>query len=144
MAELKEGDKITILFEAKLESGETVLKTEEDKALEFVLGEGQIPVTVENGLKDMNVGETKTINLKPEEAFGPYVNDLVLDLPKEGFNDCENLQIGSRVMMNAPDGRKFPGVILEIKDETIKIDFNHPLAGKSLVFTVTVVSINSN
>jgi len=138
---IKQGAKVNILFEAKLETGETVIKTEDEEPLEIVVGQGTIPKSIELILMEMKEGETKTITLEPAEAFGPKIDDLVIDLPKEGFNsDCE-LTAGSRVSINSPDGRTFMGTILEIKDEKISVDFNHPLAGKSLVFTVTVVSI---
>jgi len=64
-----------------------------------------------------------------------------MELPKEGFGPQVELEVGSRVSINSPEGKKFIGTILEVKDENISVDFNHPLAGKSLLFTVTVVSI---
>lgn len=141
MDDIKEGNKISILFEAKLETGEVVLKTEDEKPLELTLGEGTIPKTIEDNLLNMKVGESKTITLQPVEAFGLKIDDLVIDLPKEGFtSDCD-LEIGSKVSINSPEGKNFIGIVKEIKEDKITVDFNHPLAGKSLIFTVTVVSI---
>jgi peptidylprolyl isomerase len=141
MAVVKEGIKVSILFEAKLETGEIVLKTEEEHPLEVTVGEGIIPKSIEKALIDMKAGETKTMTLEPTEAFGPRLEDLVIDLPKDGFGpDCD-LEVGSKVSMNSSDGKKFTGTVTEIKDENITVDFNHPLAGKNLVFTVTVVSV---
>lgn len=141
MAVVKEGIKISILFEAKLETGEIYLKTEEEHPLEVTVGEGIIPKSIEKALIDMKAGETKTITLEPTEAFGPRLKDLVIDLPKNGFGaDCD-LEVGSKVSMNSADGTNFIGIITEIKDENLTVDFNHPLAGKNLVFTVTVVSV---
>ena len=141
MTVIKEGVKVNILFEAKLETGEIVLKTEEEQPFEVAVGDGNIPKSIEKILIDMKVGETKTITLEPTEAFGPKIDDLIMDLPKEGFAADANLAAGSRVTMNSPEGKKFTGTILEVKDENIFVDFNHPLAGKNLIFTVTVVSI---
>ena len=141
MTNVKEGNKICILFEAKLETGETVLKTEEEKPLEITVGKGTIPVSIEKALIDMNVGESKTIRLEPIEAFGPKTDNLIIDLPKDGFNEDENLTVGAKVTIKSPDGKNFIGSVIEIKDENITVDFNHPLAGMSLEFTVTVVSI---
>jgi len=89
----------------------------------------------------MKEGETKTITLESAEAFGPKIDDLIVDLPKEGFDSQVELEVGSRVSINSPEGKKFTGTVLEVKDENIFVDFNHPLAGKNLIFTVTVVSI---
>ena len=141
MTIVKEGYKICISFEAKLETGEVVLKTEEERPLEVTIGEGAIPKSIEKALIDMKEGESKSITLEPSEAFGPRLEDLVVDLPKEGFGNDTDLNVGSRVTMSAPEGKQFTGCILEVKDENVKVDFNHPLAGKTLVFTVTVVTV---
>ena len=141
MLVIKEGVKVNILYEVKLETGEIVLKTEEEQPLEVVVGDGNIPKSIEKILIDMKEGETKTIALESAEAFGPKIDDLIVDLPKEGFDSQVELEVGSRVSINSPEGKKFTGTILEVKDENIFVDFNHPLAGKNLIFTVTVVSI---
>ena len=62
-------------------------------------------------------------------------------MPKEEFDSQVELEVGSRVSINSPEGKTFMGTILEVKDENISVDFNHPLAGKNLIFTVTIVSI---
>jgi len=141
MTVIKEGVKVNILYEAKLETGEIVLKTEEGQPLEVVVGNGNIPKSIEKNLIDMKEGETKTITLESTEAFGPKIDNLIMELPKEGFDSQVELEVGSRVSINSPEGKKFIGTILEVKDENISVDFNHPLAGKNLIFTVTVVSI---
>ena len=141
MTNVKNGDKITITFEAKLETGETVLKTQDDRPLELTLGEGAIPTSIENALVDMKVGDSKTITLEPTEAFGQRIDDLVIELPREGFTTDSDLQVGSMVSMSSPEGKKFTGAIVELGDDKVKVDFNHPLAGKKLIFTVTVVAV---
>ena len=142
MDAVKEGLKVKILFEAKLENGQTVLKTEEESPLELTVGEGTIPKSLDAALVDMKIGESKTMTLEPSEAFGPVVDDLIIDLPKDGFGAETELEIGSKVSINSPEGKNFIGTIVEVKDDKVKADFNHPLAGRSLVFTVTIVSID--
>ena len=144
MKVIKEGDKVSISFEAKLENGETVLKTENEKPLEMIVGAGAIPASIETALIDMKIGDTKTITLEAAEGFGPRIEDLIIELPREGFGSSTDLEIGSRVSMNSPEGKRFVGTITEIKDDKVTVDFNHPLAGKILIFTVTVVSINES
>ena len=141
MTVIEEGVKVNILFEAKLETGEIVLKTEEEQPLEVVVGDGNIPKSIEKILIDMKEGETKTITLESAEAFGPKIDDLIIDLPKGGFDPQVELEVGSKVSINSPEGKRSMGTVLEVKDENISVDFNHPLAGKNLIFTVTVVSI---
>ncbi|MCK4365445.1 MAG: FKBP-type peptidyl-prolyl cis-trans isomerase [Thermoplasmatales archaeon] len=142
MDAVKEGLKVKILFEAKLENGQTVLKTEEENPLELTVGEGTIPKSLDAALIDMKVGESKTTTLEPAEAFGSVVDDLIIDLPKDGFGAETELEVGSRVSINSPEGKNFIGTIVEVKDNKVKADFNHPLAGRSLIFTVTIVSID--
>ena len=142
MDTIKEGYKVSILFEAKLESGETILKTENEKPLPLVVGSGEIPITIEKALIDMKIGDSKTITLEPTEAFGPRINELIIELPKDGFGDNSCLDIGSVVVLNSPQGKKFRGTILKVEEEKVTVDFNHPLAGRTLIFSVTVVSID--
>ena len=141
MTVVTEGIKVNILIEAKLETGEIVLKTEEEQPLAVVVGDGKIPKSIEKNLIDMKEGETKTITVEPNEAFGPKIENLIMDLPKEGFGAEVELEVGSRVSISSSEGKKLIGTVLEVKDENISVDFNHPLAGKNLIFTVTVVSI---
>lgn len=139
---IKEGDRVGILFEAKLKSGETILKTEGEKVMKLVVGSGEIPITIEKALIDMKVGESKTVTLDSKEAFGPRIDDLVLELPREGFGGDSCLEIGSVVVLDTPQGKKYRGTILKVEEEKITVDFNHPLAGRKLVFFVTIVSIS--
>jgi FKBP-type peptidyl-prolyl cis-trans isomerase 2 len=144
MALVQEGDKVVIVFEAKLETGEIVLKTDDERPLEVVVGTGEIPQLLEKIILNMQGGETKTVTLQPAEAFGPRIDDLVIDLPKEGFGQDAKLDVGCKVSMTSPNGKTFIGIIQGLKENEITVDFNHPLAGKNLVFTVTVVSVEKN
>jgi len=125
----------------RAEQEKKFLKTEEEKPLEITVGEGIIPKSLEDALINMKSGESKTMTLEPIEAFGPRIQDLIIELPKDGFGSEACLELGSKVSINSTEGKKFFGIIMEIKDEIITVDFNHPLAGKSLVCTVKVVSI---
>ena len=141
MVVIKEGVKVNILLEAKLETGEIVLKTGEEQPFEVIVGDGNIPKSIEEILIGMKVGETKTVELESNEAFGQKRDDLIMDLPKEGFESKAELEVDSKVLMKSPEGKTFTGTILEVNDENLSVDFNHPLAGKNLLFAVTVVSI---
>jgi FKBP-type peptidyl-prolyl cis-trans isomerase 2 len=141
MNAIKEGDKVGLLFEAKLENGTLCFKNEKENPLVLVVGEGKFSPTLERELKDMREGETKTVTLEPDEAFGQHIDDLVVEVPKEAFRPDVNLVVGSRVSINATSGKTVYGIVIEAKEDTFTIDFNHPLAGKKIIFTVTVVSI---
>ena len=138
---VKERDKVHILCEAKLEDGTVFYKNDEKNILEFVVGEGRFFPAVENAIRDMKEGETKAVTLEPEDAYGPYNDSLVVDAPKDSFRSDTDIGIGSGVKANTPSGKTIHGTIIEVNDGTFTVDFNHPLAGKRIVFTVTVVSV---
>jgi len=142
---VKKGDKVNILCEAELEDGTVCYKNKEENPLVFIVGEGKFFPVVEDSMKGMKKGESKTITLKPKDAFGEHKEDLVFTAPKDKFNSEAKIDIGSKVKVKMDSGQTVHGTILEInEDDTFTIDFNHPLAGMIVVFTVTVVSIEGN
>ncbi|RLF28448.1 MAG: hypothetical protein DRN05_04070 [Thermoplasmata archaeon] len=141
MKVVKEGDKVLVLCEARLENGEICYKNEKEEPLELIVGRGKLFPAVENALKNMKEGETKELTLEPEQAFGPHLDDLVLEVPKSAFRQDVNLNVGSRVEINTPSGKVFYGTITNLSDDSLTVDLNHPLAGKKIIFIVTLVSI---
>ena len=137
---VKEGDKVYISCEAKLENGIVCFKSEEDETVDFIVGEGEFHPRVEKALIDMQEGENKTLSLEPEEIFGHYVDGLVKELPKESFIDGIEVNKGSKIRINTPSGKTIYGTLKDEKDETFTIDFNHPLAGKKILFNMTLIS----
>jgi FKBP-type peptidyl-prolyl cis-trans isomerase 2 len=141
MKSIKEGDTVQILCEAKLENGELCYKNDNENPIELVVGEGKFFPAIEKALQEMKEGETKTITLQPEEAFGPHMDDLVIKVPKSAFQPDVKLEIGSRIRIDAPNGKSFVGTIIALDDLTFTLDMNHLLAGKRLIVTFSVVSI---
>jgi len=141
MTGVKEGDKIHVVCEAKLEDGQICFKNEKEEPLELIVGEGKFFPAIEKKLQNMKKGETKTITLEPEEAFGPHVTELVLEVPKDAFKPDVTLSIGLRIKIDTPSGKMLIGTIIAISDEKVTIDFNHPLSGKKILFAITVISI---
>ncbi|MCD6542455.1 MAG: FKBP-type peptidyl-prolyl cis-trans isomerase [Thermoplasmata archaeon] len=143
MKVVKNGDKVKILCEAKLENGEIYYTWGEDNPLEIVIGEGTFFPAAEEKMKNMKEGETKTITLEPDEAFGPYMEELVLEVPREAFRPDAKLEKGARIRINTPSGKVFYGTIAKVNDNTVILDLNHPLAGKKIILTITVISIHN-
>lgn len=141
MKTIKEGDTVQIVCEAKLENGELCYKTDTGNPLELVIGEGTFFPIVEKALEQMTEGQSKTITLEAEDAFGPHVDDLVIRVPKSVFKPEVTLEVGSRIKIDAPTGKSFVGTIIAMDEQTFTLDLNHLLAGKRLVIHVTVVSI---
>jgi peptidylprolyl isomerase len=141
MTTIKEGDSVRLLCEAKLESGELCYNNDEKNPLELVVGEGRFFIPVEEALQTMTEGETKTITLEPDDAFGPHIDDLIIKVPKSVFNTEVTLEIGSRIKIDTPTGKSFIGTIMSMDDMTITLDMNHLLAGKRLIIKITVLSV---
>ena len=144
MENIEEGDKVKIKYEAKLENGKQCFPEDNNNTIELVVGEGKIFSSIENGLKEMKKGETKTITIEPNEAFGPHLDNLIIDAPRNAFKTDSDLSVGMRIKIDTPSDKVYYATIIKMTDSAITLDLNHPLAGKKLMFTVTVVSIEKN
>lgn len=140
MEKIHENSTVTVNYTGKLEDG-TVFDTslvEGREPLKAKLGEGQLIPGFEAGLIDMSIGETKTVEIEPSDAYGDYNDTLVVEVTKN--NVPENVEPGMMLQTFGPMGPSIVKV-LEIKDEVVVIDANHPLAGKKLIFDLEVVGV---
>lgn len=136
---LEIGQKVSLEYTVFLEDGTQVDSNIGGDPLVFVLGSKQVFPALEESLFELNAGDTKEVNLQPEEAYGPVVEDayreVELDtIPKEYRKE------GAVLGLQDPQGGVYPIRIHQIKDEKAVLDFNHPLAGKSLRFDVRVLN----
>ena len=143
METVQEGDTITVEYEGRLEDG-TVFDSSEkyEDPLEFTIGEGQLIKGFENAIIGMVIGQEKEIKLEPSEAYGQYNPEYVKKMPKDMFPENEEINAGMVYFLNLPDGRQYPVRVSEVEEETITIDLNPPLAGKTLVFKIKLLKIN--
>lgn len=141
MKKIQVGDSVTVNYTGKLEDGSIFDSSlnEGREPLSAKLGDGKLINGFENGLIGMSIGETKTIEIEPEDAYGRYNEQLVVEVPKERMP--ENINVGETLQGNSPQGPVIVKVI-EVKDDVILIDANHPLAGKKLIFELEVVGIS--
>jgi len=140
MNKIKIGDTVSVNYTGKFEDG-TIFDTSLVEGREPIvakIGDKQVIPGFENGLIDMTVGETKTIEIEPEDAYGQYRSEMIFDIPKTQFP--EGINVGDVLSAQSQMG-PVNVTVLEINEETVKIDSNHPLAGKKLIFDLEVVSI---
>jgi FKBP-type peptidyl-prolyl cis-trans isomerase SlpA len=140
MEKITQNSTVTVNYTGKLEDG-TIFDTslvEGREPLKAKLGEGQLIPGFESGLIDMTMGENKTIDINPTEAYGEYNDELIVEVPKN--NVPENVEVGMMLQTFGPMGPSIVKV-LEIKDEVVVLDANHPLAGKKLTFELEVVGV---
>ena len=126
--------------------GEMIEETTVDAPLEFLFGAGRMIEMFENKLEGMAAGENFQFGLSSEEAYGEVNEDAVVDLPKNIFEvngsvDEEMLAVGNTVPMQDANGNRLNGIVLEVSDEVVKMDFNHPLAGEIMHFSGNVIDV---
>jgi FKBP-type peptidyl-prolyl cis-trans isomerase SlpA len=138
-----EGSKVTIRFQLSLEDGTVVDATEGEETLSFTLGDGTMIKGLEEVIEDLTVGERHTYLIGPEEAFGFPDEENFHDMPRSDFPADAALEEGQIIAFTTPTGEEVPGAILEIGGDTVKVDFNHPLAGRNLAFDVELLAIES-
>ena len=114
--------------------------------LEFIFGTGMLLPKFEEAILGKEIGEAVSFTLEPKDGYGELIADAVVDLPKnifmvDGKLAEDILFVGSQVPMSDNQGNRMMGIVKEVGDETVKMDFNHPMAGKTLNFDVEVVSV---
>lgn len=109
--------------------------------LEYIQGDGTIIKGLASQLEGLRAGDSKKITVKPKDAYGEIDPNAIVEVPKSYFPDNFNPQIGSVIPMPDRNGRPIPAVVKEIKEDSIILDFNHPLAGKTLEFDVKIISV---
>ena len=140
----KEGSKVKIDYEGKLETGEVFdssRKGDHSHPLEFTLGAKQVIPGFETAVIGLAKGDKKEFTINPEEAYGNYRDDLKKEFPKSSLPQGQEPQEGMILILNAPTGEQFPVKISEVKEDSIVLDMNHPLAGKKLIFNVEVLEV---
>ncbi|HSP11932.1 MAG TPA: peptidylprolyl isomerase [Salegentibacter sp.] len=142
MSQVKQNDTVKVHYTGKLTDGQVFdSSVERGEPIEFTMGQGQLIPGFEKGLIDMQVNEKKTINISKEEAYGEPREELIQEVPKSQLPEEIKPEVGMGLVSKSPDGQEMNLVVKEVKDETIVVDGNHPLAGKDLVFDLEVVEI---
>ncbi len=141
MAQVKSGDTIKVHYHGKLTSGETFDSSAGREPLEFEVGSGMVIKGFDDGVTGMTVGEKKTINIPFNEAYGPKNPEMVIEMPKDRFPKDMEIEVGMPLGMSDQSGQQFQVTIVEIKEDVVMLDANHPLAGQDLVFDLELVEI---
>jgi FKBP-type peptidyl-prolyl cis-trans isomerase 2 len=141
MNQVKENNTVKVNYTGKLPDGQVFDSSEGKEPIEFTLGQGQLIPGFEKGLIDMKLNEKKTITVAKEEAYGDVNKDLIQEVKKTELPQDMTPEVGMGLVSKSPDGQEMNLVVVEVKDESIVIDGNHPLAGKELVFDLEVLEI---
>lgn len=138
------GDRVKVHYTGSLEDGTVFDKTVEDIPMEFVVGKGEVIPGFDNAVAGMALNEEKKITIPPGEAYGERSDSRKRTLPKSIFPKEKVPEKGMAISLQAPGGQTIPTSIAEVRKDSIVVDLNHPLAGKTLIFNLKVVAISQN
>lgn len=141
MKQVKEGDVVKVHYTGKLVNGEQFDSSVGREPLEFTVGAGQMIKGFDDAMPGMNLGEKKTINIAPEDAYGPRSEEAIIEFPKENVPADMVLEPGMPLTLSNQAGQPVPVIVVEVKDDIIVLDANHFLAGQELIFDIELVEI---
>jgi peptidylprolyl isomerase len=141
---IQKGDTVTLHYTGTLEDGtEFDSSRTRDQPMEVVVGTGQLIKGFDAALLEMKQGETKTFTVDPDEAYGDVNPEATTDLPKHMFPDDFEFTEDMMIPLTGPGGRPYMSRLVEVRDEDITVDLNHPMAGKTLTFEVEVLGVSA-
>lgn len=141
MVQAKEGDTVRVHYTVKLGDGTIIGSTIDHEPLQFTIGNGQILPSFEAAVIGMNPGESKTIEIPAEQAFGPHLEEMVIVIDRAKLPPDFNPSVGERVQFRQWDGQIASVLVTEVSEGSITIDANHPLAGKDLTFDIQFLGV---
>ncbi len=128
-------------FSLTLADGTEAASTFGDEPTTIVMGEGNLSEGLELALFGLAAGDEQSLTLEPDQAFGPRDEGKVHPMPRENFGADMELEPGLVIGFTTPDGHELAGIVLEILESEVIIDFNHPLAGNEVVFKVEIIEV---
>ena len=141
MAQAKQGDTVHVHYTGKLGDG-TVFDTSRERfPLQFVVGKGQVIAGFEKAVIGMNAGESKTVTIPVDQAYGPRREDMVVTMERSQLPADLNASVGQRLQMTQADDKNILVTVTAVTDTTMTLDANHPLSGKELIFDIELVKI---
>lgn len=142
MSQVKQGDTVKIHYTGRLENG-TVFDSSVTRGepIEFKVGDGRLLPEFETGIIGMTSGDTKTISISYENAYGAYRDDMVITLGRDQIPDNLELETGQQLQLVREGGQPIVVSVKAIAEATVTLDANHPLAGENLIFDLQLMEI---
>jgi len=144
MTQAKKGDTVKVHYTGKLKDGRVFDSSRDSEPLELILGAGQVIPGFEKEIVGMSKDDSKSFEIAAEEAYGPYREELVVEIEKKRVPENLNLEIGQQLALRPGEGQIVRVTVADIADETVTLDANHPLAGEDLTFEVQLIEIISS
>jgi FKBP-type peptidyl-prolyl cis-trans isomerase SlyD len=150
MLEIEKYSMVTLTYDLRIddENGEMIEQATEAQPLQFLYGAGMMLPSFESQLAGMRQGDPFVIKLNKNDAYGDVNHDAIIELPKHVFLvngqfDSEMISEGNTVPMMSSNGQRMNGLVLEVTEENVKMDFNHPLAGEDLYFAGKIMEVRA-
>ena len=138
----KTGDTVQVNYTGKLADGTVFDSSAGREPYEFTLDAGQAIPGFDKAILGMKVGEKKTVTIPSDEAYGPHLDNLVIEVSRDRLPSGKTPEVGMQLVMALPNGNKIPVTITKVTDNTsVTLDANHPLVGKDLTFDIELVKI---
>lgn len=136
------GSTVTMHYSLVLEDGTVVDSTfDTDEPLMLTMGDGTLIDGLEHAILGLKAGDQQSINIPPESGFGFRDEDAVQSLKREEFSEEMELKPGLVIEFDTPSDLKVPGIVMEVKDDTVVVDFSHPLANHTVLFNVHILDV---
>lgn len=142
MTQLEDGQVVNVHYRGRLEDGTVFDSSEGREPLEFTLGANQVIVGFEAAVRALSIGETSETTIPPEKAYGERKPDLIMQIPPNQFPPDMSPEVGMQIGLQSPQGQAIPAMIVAVDRDAVTIDANSPLAGKTLIFELTLVSVS--
>ena len=136
MTQAATGDTVKVHYTGKLDDGTVFDSSLESEPMQFKIGEGQLIPDFEKAVVGMEVGESKTIHIACNDAYGPHQKEMIMVVDRKEVPPNIDPQPGQRLQLRSPDGNTFLVLVTDASEENVTLDGNHPLAGKDLNFEI--------
>lgn len=141
MKQAKSGDTVKVHYTGTLNDGSQFDTSVGRDPLELTLGSGQVIPGFENALEGMVEGDTKTVTIPADQAYGPRIDAAVQTIPRSAIPEHIELQVGLQLQAMAEGGQPVMVTVVDLSDENVSLDANHPLAGEDLTFHLEMVAV---
>jgi FKBP-type peptidyl-prolyl cis-trans isomerase SlyD len=137
------GSVVSVDYQLHLGDGKVVDASAPGEPLAYIHGEGQIVSGLERALEGLSAGDARDVVVEPEQGYGPHDARGLQEVPRDAFPAGMEPQPGMELVAQGPQGESVPFVVRDVKPESVLVDLNHPLAGKTLHFAVTVRAVRA-
>ncbi len=142
MTQANMGSTVRLHYTCKLDDGAVLVNSREQEPIEFTVGQGEVLPGIDEAVQGMEAGQSKTIQVPPEKAFGPRRDELMQEVPRGQLPEGMEPQVGQRLTVSHPDGQSTNVTVAGVSDATVTLDANHPLADRNLNFELEVLEVS--